>query len=201
MDAAVSRRNHSSSITFTPILSCKLAMVVTRSQLPQRSPTPFTVPCTCVAPASTAARAFATPQPGVVVGVDAYLDLRELPHRARHYSLELCRQRPAVRVAEDERRGPCPCCCAQQRQRIVGVVAEAVEVVLGVEDNLFACVRQVGHRVLHGLQVLLRRGPQDLLDVQLASPWRRCKPRVPRGRRGASPRDRPRPSRSVVAPA
>ena len=46
-----------------------------------------------------------------------------------------------------------------------GIVAEAVEVVLGVEDDLFA--GQVGDGVAHGLEVLLGRGPQDLLHVQL----------------------------------
>src|SRR4028118_178724 len=51
-------------MTFRPIFSCRLAMVVTRSQLPVRSPTPLTVPWTWVAPASTAASASPTPPPG-----------------------------------------------------------------------------------------------------------------------------------------
>ncbi len=38
-------------------------MIVTRFALPVRSPTPFIVPWTCVAPASTAASEFATPTP------------------------------------------------------------------------------------------------------------------------------------------
>ena len=38
-------------------------MTVTRFALPVRSPTPFIVPWTCVAPARTAASVFATPQP------------------------------------------------------------------------------------------------------------------------------------------
>ena len=46
-------------------------MIETRFALPQRSPQPFIVPCTCVAPASTAASELATPQLGVVVAVDA----------------------------------------------------------------------------------------------------------------------------------
>src|SRR5215213_3902358 len=92
-------------MTFSPILSCKLAMVVTRSQLPHRSPIPLMVPCTCVAPASTATRAFA-PTPRVVVGVDAYLYVGERAHRARHDRFELRRERPPIRVTENQRRRP-----------------------------------------------------------------------------------------------
>ena len=38
-------------------------MIVTRFALPVRSPMPLIVPCTCVAPASTATSVFATAQP------------------------------------------------------------------------------------------------------------------------------------------
>ena len=38
-------------------------MTVSRSVLPTRSPNPFTVPCTWVTPARTAASEFATAQP------------------------------------------------------------------------------------------------------------------------------------------
>ncbi len=38
-------------------------MIVMRFALPVRSPMPFIVPCTCVAPASTAIRLLATAQP------------------------------------------------------------------------------------------------------------------------------------------
>ena len=38
-------------------------MIVTRFALPVRSPMPLIVPCTCVAPASTAMRLLATAQP------------------------------------------------------------------------------------------------------------------------------------------
>ncbi|CPU63876.1 Uncharacterised protein [Mycobacteroides abscessus] len=47
----------------TPCLSSRFATTVSRSTLPVRSPYPFTVPCTCAAPASTAASVFATAQP------------------------------------------------------------------------------------------------------------------------------------------
>ena len=38
-------------------------MTVSRSVLPTRSPKPFTVPCTCAAPARTAASVLATAHP------------------------------------------------------------------------------------------------------------------------------------------
>ena len=44
-------------------LSSRLATTETRSALPVRSPYPLMVPCTWVAPASTAARVLATAQP------------------------------------------------------------------------------------------------------------------------------------------
>lgn len=46
-----------------PYFNCRLASTVTRSALPVRSPWPFIVPCTCIAPASTAASVLATAHP------------------------------------------------------------------------------------------------------------------------------------------
>src|SRR5215210_4092012 len=107
------------------------------------------------------------PTPRVIVGVDAYLHVGELPHRARHDRFELRGQGPPVRVTEDQGRRPRLGRGLQYRDRVRGIVAEAVEVVLGVEDGLFTGAGQVGDGVAHGLQVLLGRGPQDLLHVQL----------------------------------
>src|SRR5215211_6341002 len=107
------------------------------------------------------------PTPRVVVGVDAYLHVRELPHGARHDSFELSRQCPAVRVTEDQRRRPRLGCGAEYRERVLWVVPKAVEVVLGVEYDLFTGAGQVGDGVAHGLEILLWRGPQHLLHVQL----------------------------------
>src|SRR5215208_3925238 len=55
----------------------------------------------------------------------------------------------------------------EHRERVPGIVAEAVEVVLGVEDDLFTGAGQVGDGVAHGLEVLPGCCPQDLLHVQL----------------------------------
>src|SRR5215217_4727705 len=136
-------------MTFSPILSCKLAMVVTRSQLPHRSPIPLMVPCTCVAPASTATRAFATPHPeSLWVWMPTSTSGNSRAVRATTAFNSVGSVPPFV----------------SQRTRIV---AEAVEVVLGVEDDLFTGAGQVGDGVAHGLEVLLRGSPEDLLDVQL----------------------------------
>src|SRR5215208_353097 len=105
------------------------------------------------------------PAARVVVGVDPDLHLRELARRASDDGLELRRERPTVGVAEDEGRGPGLRGDPQHRQRVIRVVAEAVEVVLGVEDDFLARPGEVGDRVPHGLEVLLRRRAQDLLDV------------------------------------
>jgi len=52
-------------------LSIKVGISVVRLALPQRSPSPLSVPCTCRAPASTAARLPATAFAGIVMGVNA----------------------------------------------------------------------------------------------------------------------------------
>src|SRR2546427_38675 len=44
----------------TPIFSTRLGMIETRLALPQRSPNPFIVPCTCPTPSATAASELAT---------------------------------------------------------------------------------------------------------------------------------------------
>ena len=176
-------------------------MVVTRSQLPHRSPTPLIVPCTCVAPASTAARAFATPHPEslcvwmptstsgnsrTVRATMAFNSVGSVP--------PLVSQRTSV-VA------PASAAARSTASEYAGIVAEAVEVVLGVEDDLFARVGQVRDGVAHGLEVLLRRGPQDLLDVQLPA----LGDDAGDGRgEGGEERDRGvvlRPFRSAAAPA
>src|SRR5215212_2987170 len=107
------------------------------------------------------------PASRVVVGVDADLHAGKLPNRARHDGLELRRQRPAVRVTEDQRRRARFRGGTQHREGVLGVVPKSVEVVFGVEDDLFTGAGQVGDGVAHGGEVLLRSGPEDFLHVQL----------------------------------
>ena len=52
--------------------NCMPPITVVRFTLPQRSPVPSSVPCTCTAPARMAARVFATPKPDL----DVYAEYR-----------------------------------------------------------------------------------------------------------------------------
>ena len=109
---------------------------------------------------------------GVVVGVDAPghgrrvgVGVEARPHVADDRD-ELVGQRPAVRVAQDERpraglaRGP------QRRQRVVAVGLVAVEEVLGVVDRLAPVIDHEADRVGDHVEVLGRRRAQDLDDVE-----------------------------------
>ena len=82
-------------------------MIVTRLALPVRSPMPLIVPCTWVAPASTAVRVLATAQPRVVVGVDPERRVRKRFADDRERGADLRRQRAAVGVAQDQSLGAC----------------------------------------------------------------------------------------------
>ena len=59
-DSSVSLARFSSGTQRRSILSCSAGMIEIRLALPQRSPQPLIVPCTCMQPASTPASAFAT---------------------------------------------------------------------------------------------------------------------------------------------
>src|SRR5216110_1146133 len=55
-----SSRRCASGMQSTPIFSTRLGMIETRLALPQRSPNPLIVPCTCSTPSLTAASELAT---------------------------------------------------------------------------------------------------------------------------------------------
>ena len=57
--SSVSRSSPPGPRTSIPSFSDRFAQAAIRSALPHRSPTPLIVPCTCTAPARTAARVFA----------------------------------------------------------------------------------------------------------------------------------------------
>ena len=112
---------------------------------------------------------------GVVVRVDAHLD--ESPSSAHHSRRglgHLRRQRRAVRVAERHVLGPRLGRGAEAAERVVGVVAEGVEEVLGVVDHALALPGEEGHRVGDHAQVLLGVHLRDLLEVE--------RPRLPHER-------------------
>ena len=90
----VSKRSASSAF------NASVGIRVTRLALPQRSPRPFSAPCTCRAPARIGGERIGDRVAGVVVGVDAETfagnDARDLADDA----LDLIGQRAAVGVAQ-----------------------------------------------------------------------------------------------------
>jgi hypothetical protein len=109
---------------------------------------------------------------GVVVGVDPPCHRRRAGIRAER---RLClgehleqppRQRAAVRVAQDERPGTGIASRTQGRQRIAGVRGVAIEEVLRVVDELPAALHDEADAVRDHVEVLGRRRPEDLGDVE-----------------------------------
>ncbi len=143
------------------------AMIDTRLALPQRSPKPLIVPCTCTAPASTAASEFAT--------ASSQSLWQWMPSgsstaaaAARVASATTARQGASARVAEDQT------CVApaggrrpQARDRVLGIVRAAVEEVLGVEDDLVGVPPEIGDRVVDHLEILLAGDAQVLAHVEV----------------------------------
>ena len=141
-------------------------MIVTRLALPVRSPMPLIVPCTCVAPASTAASVLATAQPEsswvwIPSATPGSASRDDGERRA-----DLRRQRAAVGVAQHDPLGARVGGGAQAVQRVAGVEREAVEEVLGVEQHALARADEEGDRLGDHREVLLARDAHDLLDVQ-----------------------------------
>ena len=118
-------------------------MIETRLALPVRSPTPFIVPWTWRAPTSTAASVLATPHSASLWQWMA--DAHPVAHGGQHRRGrlgDLRRQRRAVGVAQGDRLGARAGRRAQAVQRVAGVVAVAVEEVLGVVDDALARLRR-----------------------------------------------------------
>ena len=104
---------------------------------------------------------------GVVVGVDAHLHrVAELGDHARRRRAHLGGKRRAVRVAQRHVLGARLGGGAQAAQRVVRVVAEGVEEVLGVVDHPLALPGQEAHGVGDHPQVLLGIHLRDLLEVE-----------------------------------
>ena len=102
---------------------------------------------------------------GVVVGVDA--DRRvdggdDVAHRGG----DVGRQRRAVGVAQRDVLGAGGGRRLQARDRVLAVVAPAVEEVLGVVDHALALGDEEGHRLADHGQVLVAADLDDLLEVQ-----------------------------------
>ena len=86
----------------------RLAMTLTRSTLPQRSPMPLIVPCTCVAPAGDGGQRVGDGQVAIVVAMNADL-APSTADRAAATPAAICSgKRAAVGVAQDQHRSPRP---------------------------------------------------------------------------------------------
>ena len=101
----------------------------------------------------------------VVVGVDPDRHVEGIDHRLRRLG-DLERQARAVGVAERHVLRAGVGGRLQALQRVAGVVAVAVEEVLGVVDHTLARFGQVGDRVADHRQVLLAAHLGDLLEVE-----------------------------------
>ncbi len=141
-------------------------MTLTRSALPQRSPMPLMVPCTCVAPWATAASELAT---ATSQSLWQWMpsSTRSCAAHRRDGGGDVVGQRAAVGVAQDDDRGAGVLGRSQRLQGVLGVVPVAVEEVLGVVEDLAAGLAAVGHRIGDHAQVLFQRGAEHFADVQV----------------------------------
>ena len=147
-----------------PFFSWRLATTVSRSALPVRSPYPLTVPCTWVAPASTAAIELATAQP---VSLWQWMPIRApvAAHDVVHDVGDLVGQHPAVGVAQGDHLGAGLGGDAHGLEGVVAVRRIPVEEVLGVEEDPPALGAQERDGVADHLEVLRERRAQGPLDV------------------------------------
>ena len=107
-----------------------------RFALPQRSPSPFSVPWICRAPARTAASVFAT---AFSVSLCAWMPTwlaRDMAHHLGDDVLDLVRQRAAVRVAEHHPARARVIGCFRAGKRIGRIGFVAVEEMFAIDERL-----------------------------------------------------------------
>ena len=117
-----------------------MAITEIRSTLPQRSPKPLIVPCTCAAPASTAASELATARSQSLWQWMPTGTRQPVAGRAGDGG-DFLGHAAAVGVAEHDQPRPGLGRGLDGLQRVVGIRLPAVEEVLGVEDHLAAVLR------------------------------------------------------------
>ena len=141
-------------------------MIVTRLALPVRSPMPLTVPCTWVAPDSTAVSVLATAQPeSSWVWIPSAASGRASRTTASAVRIWGGSEPPLVSHSTS-RSAPASAAARRQSSAYPASRVKAVEEVLGVEQHALADPDQIGDRLADHLQVLLARGLHDLLHVQ-----------------------------------
>ncbi len=142
-------------------LTARFATTEIRSALPQRSPKPLIVPCTCVAPASTAASelAMASSQSlwqWIPIGTST------AESAARVSSAISFGMRAAVGVAEHDSRGPGGGGGLDRLAGVFGIVLPAVEEMLGVVDHFAARFAEIADRFVDHRQVFFERNAEHL---------------------------------------
>ena len=125
-----------------------------RLALPQRSPYPLMQPCTCVAPASTAARVLAT-----ATSESLWVWMPRMPSNRLRTSATISVSRPvSVPPLVSHRQStlaPASRAASRVRSAKAGLPIIAVEEVLGVVHHFFAVSPQVGYGLGNQLQVFL----------------------------------------------
>ena len=139
-----------SNFSANSFLSFNVGMIETRLALPQRSPSPLSVPWICRAPARTAASETRHRLLGVVVGMDADVIAGDDFRHRLDDGFDLVRQRAAIGVAQHD---PARALVigglgAGEREFRIGLVA--VEEMLAVEQH-FAALR-LGGRTLSRIE-------------------------------------------------
>ena len=134
--------------------------------MPQRSPMPLIVPCTCTAPCSTAIRLLATASSESLwqwmpSGVGTAAATASTPAAISSG------RRPPLVSQRQSRSAPASAAARDALERVRRVVAEAVEEVLGVEDHLVDVALEVAHGVVDDLEVGLLRDAQIVAHVQV----------------------------------
>ena len=153
-------------------------MIVMRFALPVRSPMPLIVPCTCVAPASTAASVLATAQPAsswqwmpsATPGSASRDDGHDRARSAAAASRRWCRTARRARRRPRRRR-------AGSRARSRGRRAKPSKKCSASSSTRLPSRDEEGDRLADHREVLLARDAHDLLDVQQRASCRRaCRP-------------------------
>ena len=174
-------------------------MIVTRLALPVRSPMPLIVPCTCVAPASTADQRVGDRAAGVVVRVDPQRHLRQRSRATSATTSRMLRgQRAAVGVAQHHPLGARVGGGAQAVERVPASSAKPSKKCSASNSTRLPCAHEEGDRLGDHAQVLLAaRRARPSRRAAPRSCRRACRPARSSRRASAAPR----PARRRVAAA
>ena len=147
-----------SNATHKASFSINVGMSEQRLALPQRSPSPFSVPWTCRAPPSSAARLTAT---AFSVSLWAWMPRLADGQLRLHLAddaIDLVRQRAAIGVAQHDPARAGVEAALRHEQRVVGIGLVAVEEMLGVEQRPRVSARRQRRSIREMLSRFSSRG-------------------------------------------